>query len=269
VLRVALPAAVLVAVLAAVRAGSGRIRLLAGLALAAAVVAEVALASRYLSAELVAAAILALGIGRRPIPLRTLALVGVAAAALFVSIGILRAWDQAAGREVDFAVQRTVNRVILIEPRTLDALQTAIPAEQPFFGGLTWLRRLAPLAGRDDVPNLGYWIYPRLFPDQVVPGYAAPGLLGEAWANLGWLGLALFAAFGVLVERLGALIAIRRRMIADVAAGALLCLFVARTHALGLNGLAVVAVLVVAWRWFAAPLAGLPGDVRRVLAWRA
>ncbi len=186
VLRVALPAAVVVALLAGIRAGSGRTRLLAGMAFGAAVVAEVALASRYLSAELVAAAILALGIGRRPIPVRTLALVGVAALALFVSIGILRAWDQAAGREVDFAVQRTVNRVILIEPRTLDALQTAIPAEQPFFGGLTWLRRLAPLVGRDDVPNLGYWIYPRLFPDQVIPGYAAPGLIGEAWANLGW-----------------------------------------------------------------------------------
>ena len=224
--------------------------------------------NRYLSAELVAATILGLGIGRRPVPARALALVGVVAAVIFVTVGILRAYDQAAGREVDFALDRTVNRVLLIEPRTLDALQVSIPDEQPFFGGLTWLRRLAPLFGRDDIPNLGYWIYPRLFPDQVTPGYAAPGLIGEAWANFGWAGLAIFAALGLAVERLAALVAVRRRSIADIVSAALLTLFVARTHALGLDGLAVLVALVIGWRVLAAPLDGLGADLRRTVRWQ-
>ena len=196
-------------------------------------------------------------------------MIGLAVAVVFVAVGVLRAWDQAAGRELGFAVERTVNRILLIEPRTLDALQTVIPAEQPFFGGLTWVRRLAPWLGRDDVPNLGYWIYPRLFPDQAIPGYAAPGLVGEAWANLGWLGIALFGALGLVVERLGVLVALRRRPAADVVAASLLILFIARTHAVGLDGLAVLVVLVALWRALAAPLGGLGGDLRRVSGWRA
>jgi hypothetical protein len=268
ILRVALPAAVLVAILAAVRSGDRRAGIIAVGAFAVAVVAELALASRYLSAELVAVVVLALGIARLPVPGRALALVAIVGSILFVAVGVLRAYDQAAGHEVGFALARTVNRVLLIEPRTLDALQSAIPAEQPFFGGLTWLRRLSPWLGRDDIPNLGYWIYPRLFPDQVVPGYAAPGLIGEAWANFGWAGLTIFAALGLAVERLAALIAIRRRSIADITAAALLTLFVARTHAVGLDGLAVVVALVIGWRIVAAPLDGLGADLRRMLRWQ-
>jgi hypothetical protein len=268
ILRVALPAAVLVAILAAVRSGDRRAGIIAVGAFAVAVVAELALASRYLSAELVAVVVLALGIARLPVPGRALALVAIVGSILFVAVGVLRAYDQAAGHEVGFALARTVNRVLLIEPRTLDALQSAIPAEQPFFGGLTWLRRLSPWLGRDDIPNLGYWIYPRLFPDQVVPGYAAPGLIGEAWANFGWAGLTIFAALGLAVERLAALIAIRRRSIADITAAALLTLFVARTHAVGLDGLAVVVALVIGWRIAAAPLDGLGADLRRMLRWQ-
>jgi hypothetical protein len=157
---------------------------------------------------------------------------------------------------------------VMIEPRTLDALQAAIPADQPFFGGLTWLRRAAPLIGRDDVPNLGYWIYPRLFPGQSTPGYAAPGLIGEAWANFGWAGLTIFAALGVAVERLAALMAVRRRFVADIVAGALITLFVARTHALGLDGLGVLVALVIGWRVVAAPPDGLGGDLRRTIRWQ-
>jgi len=268
VLRVTLPAAVLVVVIRAIRADVRRARLIALGALIIAIAAEIALASRYLAAELVAAVVIGLAIAGRPIPVRALAAIGLAAAVLFVSVGILRAYDQAAGRELDFAVERTVNRVLLIQPRTLDALQTAIPAEQPFFDGLTWLRRLAPLIGRNDVPNLGYWIYPRLFPDQATPGYAAPGLIGEAWANFGWFGIGLFALLGVFVERLGALIARRRRETADVVAAALATLFVARTHALGLDGVAIVLALVVAWRVLVAPISGLAGDLRDVAGWR-
>lgn len=268
VLRVALPAAVLVAVIQAIRADTRRARTMALAAFVIAVAAELALASRYLSAELVAAVVLGVAIAGRPIPARALVVIGLIGAMLFVSVGILRAYDQAAGRELAFAAERTVNRILLIEPRTLDALQTAIPADEPFFGGLTWLRRLGPVFGRHDIPNLGYWIYPRLFPEQTTPGYAAPGLIGEAWANFGWLGLAIFAILGVLVERLGALIARRRRETADIVAAALATLFVARTHAVGLNGLVVLVVLVAAWRLLVAPIGDLAKDLRGSAAWR-
>jgi hypothetical protein len=268
VLRVALPAAVLVAVIQAIRADTRRARTMALAAFAIAVGAELALASRYLSAELVAAVVVGLAIAGRPIPGRALLVIGLVGAMLFVSVGILRAYDQAAGRELAFAAERTVNRVLLIEPRTLDALQAAIPSQEPYFGGLTWLRRLGPLFGRLDIPNLGYWIYPRLFPEQTTPGYAAPGLVGEAWANFGWLGLAIFAFLGLLVERLGALIAVRRRETADIVTAALATLFIARTHAIGLNGLVVLIVLVAAWRLLVAPVGGMAKDLRAAAAWR-
>ena len=169
-------------------------------------------------------------------------------------------------------MERTVSRVLLVQPRTLDALMDAIPAETPFFAGLTWLRRLGPLVGRDDVPNLGYWIYPRIFPDQdpTIRGYAAPGLIGEAWANLGLAGLVLFALLGLVLERLGTLIARRRSGEADLAAGALLVVILARTHALGIDGAAVLLALVVAWRLLAAAgFAPLRVDLARLARWQA
>jgi hypothetical protein len=52
-------------------------------------------------------------------------------------------------------------------------------------------------------------------------------------------------------------------------AGALAILFLARTNALGLGGLAILGTLVLVWRLLAGPAAGLGGDVRRMLAWRA
>jgi hypothetical protein len=148
----------------------------------------------------------------------------------------------------------------------LEALMSVIPAEQDHFGGLTWVRRLAPILGRDDVPNLGYWIFPRVIPGG--DGYAAPGWLGEAWANLGWAGMTLFLLLGVAMERLGALIEARRREAADIVAAACIVLFIARTHALGVVGLGVLAVLVVVWRLASGPVDGLLRDVVTVVRWR-
>ncbi len=231
---------------------------------------DLALASRYLAAELAAILFVGIGLAGWRMPVRTLAALGVAAVLLFGGAQILRAYDQAAGRELAFAVERTVNRVLLIQPRTLEALQEVIPAEQPYFGGLTWARRLGPLVGRDDIPNLGYWIYPHVFPDQDPPGYLAPGIAGEAWANFGPAGVALFALLGLAVERFGALLARRRRGTGDLIAGALAVVFIARTHALGVNGLAILIVLVVAWRLLAAGgVRSLWRDVRSTLTWRA
>jgi hypothetical protein len=264
VLRVAVPALAL-----AIALGSpgrpGR-----WLVVAAMMVLEVTLASRYLAAELLA--VLFVGIGLAGWRLRPrLVLAGALATILaFGGIQVLRAYDQAAGREVAFALERTVNRVVLVQPRTLEALQAAIPTEQPHYAGLTWLRRLGPLLGRPDIPNLGYWIYPRIFPGQDPPGYAAPGLIGEAWANFGPLGLGLFGFLGVAAERLGAFLARRRSATGDLVAGTLALVFIARTHALGLNGMVLLLLLVAVWRALAAGgLAGTRMALQDVIRWRA
>ncbi len=254
VMRVAVPAFALALALRA------RGRLWPWLVVAALLAFDIALASRYLAAELLAVLLVGIGLARWRLQPRLLLIGALVAVVAFGAIQVLRTYDQAAGRELAFAVERTVSRVVLVQPRTLEALQDVIPAEQPHFDGLTWLRRLGPLFGRPDIPNLGYWIYPRLFPGQDPPGYAAPGLIGEAWANFGALGLGLFALLGVAIERLGAFLGRRRVAAGDLVAGALAVVFIARTHALGLNGVAFLLVLVAAWRIIAA------GGLRETLA---
>jgi hypothetical protein len=263
-LRVAVPALALAIVL------GSRGRLVSWLVVAALIVLEIALASRYLAAELLAVLFIGIGLAGWRVRPRLVLAGALVAIVGFGGIQVLRAYDQAAGRELEFAMERTVNRVVLVQPRTLEALQAAIPAEQPYFAGLTWLRRLGPALGRPDIPNLGYWVYPRIFPGQTPPGYAAPGLIGEAWANFGPLGLALFALLGVSAERLGAFLSRRRYATGDLIAGTLAVVFLARTHALGLNGLAFLLVLVAVWRIVAAGgLAGTGSALRDVLRWRA
>ena len=270
-LRVALPALAIVLAVQLRRSENrapGRVAATL-VSIGALLVFEVGLASRYLAVELLAALVIALGLVRLQVSWRALLITGVIAIAAFGGIQIARAYDQAAGRELAFAIERTVNRVVLIQPRTLEAFQAVIPAETQPFAGLTWLRRAGPLLGRDDIPNLGYWIYPRLFPNQTTPGYAAPGLLGEAWANFAAAGFLLFFPFGVAVERLGSFVSRRRRGTADVVAGSLAILFVARTHALGLNGVVLLLVIVAAWRILAAGgVRGLGEDLRTTMRWR-
>ena len=273
VLRVTVPALALVLVLGTrgrASIAAARRRRAAWLAVGLLVALDIILASRNHVAELLAVVFVGIGLAGWQLRPRRLAALAVVAVLVFGGIQILRSYDQAAGRELAFAVERTINRVVLIQPRTLEALQDAIPAEQPYFGGLTWVRRLGPVLGRPDIPNLGYWVYPRLFPGQEPPGYAAPGIIGEAWANLGPAGLILFLLLGLVAERLGAFLALRRRATVDLVAGALLVVFLARTHALGVNGLAVLVVLVIGWRFLAAGgLAVTWRSLRDVLAWRA
>jgi hypothetical protein len=267
-LRVAIPGAVLAAIVVFLRTRSRTAGWIAVALLAVGLLFDIALASRYLAVELVAAGVLAAGLAGARLPRAAVIAVGATAVLVFGGIQVLRAYEQAEGHEVMFGVSRTVERLFIIQPRTLEALQAEIPAHQPFFGGLTWLREFGPALGRPDIPNLGYWIYPRLFPGQEPPGYAAPGLIGEAWANFGAAGILLFAGLGVAVERAAALVAQRRLATADIAAAALLVLFIARTHALGLNGLAVLVVLVLAWRLFVGRPAGLVDDLVATLRWR-
>ena len=259
-LRVAVPAGLVAAAVIASVVGSTRVRLALGAAVAIAIAAEIALASRYLAAELVAAIVIGLALVGRQLAGRRLAFVVVVGAIVFVVVGVLRAYGEAGDDPIRFALERSVNRILLIQPRTLDAIQVAIPGEVPYFGGLTWVRRLAPLLGRDDVPNLGYWIYSRLFPGQGLAGYAAPGVLGEAWANFGPFGVVVPAALGVVAERLGAAVTTHRRSAADLAAGGLAILFLARTHAVGVDGLIVLAVILAGWRLVAAPVGVLRLD---------
>ena len=200
---------------------------------------EAGLASRYLSAELVAAIVLGLAIAGRPVPSAGLAAVGLVAAVVVRCVGILRAYDQAAGRS---STLRSIGASIDPADRAADARR---PPDRR--SRRTHLLRRADLGPtpctdarvattfRTSVLDL-----PPPFPDQATAGYAAPGLVGEAWANFGWLGLGLFALVGALVERLGALIAIATPRGATSSAAALATLFVARTHALGLDGVAIL-----------------------------
>ena len=74
---------------------------------------------------------------------------------------------------------------------------------------------------------------------------------------------------GVIAERLGAFLSLRRHATGDLIAGTLAVVFLARTHALGLNGLAFLLVLVVIWRLIAAGgLAGTRSALWDVLRWR-
>jgi hypothetical protein len=267
--RVAVPALAVVWLLdsAAGRPPFGR-SWLAPLALVAGVGFTAALGGRYLPLELGAAVVLAWLLSGRGVPARAALLAGFLAAAVFVGFGVVRAGDQAAGDPLRFAVERTASRLFLVQPRTLAALQDRIPAEEPYFLGTSWLRRLGPLLGRE-IPNLGYWIYPRVVPGQQdTAGYAAPGLIGEAWANFGPAGIGLFVLLGAACERLGALAVRRRTRSVDLAAAAMAILFVARTHALGLMGLALLLGLVLAWRWLAGADDGLRRDLAATLRWR-
>ena len=210
------------------------------------------LASRYLVVELVSGVVLAWLLTGRPIPFRAAAVVALVGLIGFVAIGVLRAPEDFATGTGSVAAQRTISRLFLVQPRTLDALMTAIPADEPYFLGLTWVRRVGPLVGRHDIPNLGYWIYPKVVDQpQDVAGYAAPGLIGEAWANFGPGGVVLFLLLGVAMEGLAAWVATHRARTVDIAAASLAILFVARTHALGLLGLALLLGLVLGWRLLA------------------
>jgi hypothetical protein len=243
-------------------------RVVAWLALALTVGFGLLLASRYLPLELIAIVLVAWLLAGRRVALRPALLVAVGAAVLFVAILLVRNVERTDMRPLEFAAERTVSRVFLVQPRTLAALQHRIPAEQPYFLGLTWLRRVGPLIGRPDIPNLGYWIFPDVVAGSTDQGYAAPGLLGEAWANFGVGGLLLFVLLGIACERLGAVVAARCQRVVDVVAGAMAIVFVARTHAVGVLGLAVLLGLVLLWRWVAGQDAGFLRTLAAAPVWR-
>ncbi|OGN88393.1 MAG: hypothetical protein A2X23_05365 [Chloroflexi bacterium GWC2_73_18] len=247
-----LPPAALVAVAVALaRRRRSDLLVAAGVA-GATVVLELALASRALPAELgVTAFLLAWWSGWRVRP-RTVIALGVASVVAFAAVQVVRVATfrdfETVEETVVFGVKRTVDRVVLIQPRTLEVLATRIPGERPYALGGTYLRWLSPLLGGEAEEPLGTWAYRQLFPQQDPPGFASPGLLGELWANWGPFALAGMFAFGIAAQRLGGLTASVGPAAEDAVFAAVVAVAFARAYATSLNGLLLSLAAILAWR---------------------
>jgi len=260
------PPAALVALAVALSTGRARDRWIAAAAVAGVAGLEIALASRALPLELAIEALLvAWWAGRR---LSAQAAAGLAAAALvlFVGIQLVRVGPEGgfsgAADVGAFAVRRTIDRVLLIHPRTLDLVATDIPAREPYFLGATYVRRLAILLGQEERPSLGYWIYERLFPGEP-GGFAAPGLLGEAWANGGpILAVAIMLVLGIVAQAIGRRLASLPRGPTNLAFAALVSVAIARSYATSLNGLLLTLAVTTGW-WLATTRRDTSDDIPR------
>ena len=259
------PPAVLVAVGVALARPTRRAIVVAALAAGAVTVLMILVASRALPLGLaVAALLLAWWAGHRP-RRRLWLTIGGAALALFVGVQLLRVTGPgfASGSDFgSFVVGRTIDRILLIQARTVELVAAEIPGSEPYFGGSTYLRWLAAVRGEAPPEALGFWIYDRLYPDQQ-GGFATPGILGELWANGGFLlvlpGMALF---GLLAQLAGRLVARIGPGVADRVFAALLVLAFARTYATSLNGLILTLAVALAWR-LAVTAPSMPGWLRR------
>ena len=245
------PPAALVTFAIALSSGTARDRWVAAAALVGVGGLEIALASRALPLELAIEALLVAWWAGRRLSARVAAAMAAAALVMFVGIQLVRVGPEGgfsgAGDVGAFAVRRTVDRVVLIHPRTLDLVATEIPAREPYFLGATYVRRLAILLGADERPSLGYWIYERLFPGET-GGFAAPGVLGEAWANGGpILAMAIMLALGLLAQAIGRRLAALPPGPTNLAFAALVSVAIARSYATSLNGLLLTLAFATAW----------------------
>lgn len=223
-------------------------------ALAAVGVLEIAFASRALPLELgLAALLVALWAGRR-LGRRGWLLVG--AAVVLVFYGVLFARMAPAGRFSDpldtlmFAVNRAIDRVVLIQPRTVDVVVDVYPAEAPYVAGASYFRWLDSLRGGAPPPPLGTELFHRLFPSEPPGGFVAPGLLAEAYANFGpvWA-LLVMVALGALAARVGLWLPHGSPDAATLALAGLVVVALLRTYATSLNGFLLTFGAAVGW-WF-------------------
>lgn len=209
------------------------------------------IASRALLFEFALELLLIVAWAGRRLPKRAWASIGAAGLVLFIGIQLGRVGPDSSfsgpGDVGQFVVTRTVNRVVLIHPRTLEIVASTIPDEEPSFGLSSYLRRLTILTGEPARPSLGYWIYERLFPGQP-GGFAAPGVLGEAWANGGpvWVVLVM-GLFGAGAHLAGGFLARLPTGAADRALAALVVLATARAYATSLNGMLLTLIVAVGW----------------------
>ena len=248
------PPAALVAFAFALSTGQARDRWIAAAALAGVGGLEIALASRALPLELAIEALLIAWWAGRRLSARAAGALAAAALVLFVGIQLVRVGPEGgfsgAADVGAFAVRRTIDRVLLIHPRTLDLVATEIPDREPYFLGATYVRRLAILLAQEERPSLGFWIYERLFPGET-GGFAAPGVLGEAWANGGpILAIAIMLALGVLAQAIGRRLVALPRGPTNLAFAALVSVAIARSYATSLNGLLLTLAVATAW-WVA------------------
>ena len=128
---------------------------------------------------------------------------------------------------------------------------TTIPGEEPYFGGSTYVRRLAVLLGQEDRPSLGFWLYERLFPAS--PAASRPrvsrakrGRMGDRSSSR-----ASWRRSGCLAAWLGRATARLPGGPADRAFAALVVVAVARTYATSLNGFLLTLLAAAVW-WFLA-----------------
>jgi hypothetical protein len=256
VFRWLVPAAALVALAVALATRTPRAWLIAAGALGATAALEILSASRALPFELGLAAILVAWWAGRRFRLGTWVLLVAAAAAIFLGVlfarvapegGFSGPLDAAA-----FAANRTVGRIALIQPRTVDLVVESFPGDEPYLLGTTYVRWTAALRGQQTPPSLGAWLFGRLFPGEPPGGFAAPGLLAEGYANFGPVfALLLMAALGVGAELLGRIVAAAPPDAVTRAAAALLAVALLRTYATSLNGFLLTVAVTTLW-WLAA-----------------
>jgi hypothetical protein len=249
------PAAVLALALAWTK-DDRRLVIAASLAVLAVLGLELGLASRALPLELLAALLLVAWWAGRRLRRRALVLLATTAVVAFVVVQLARVAPAAipGGDRLAFAVERTVDRVVLIAPRTIELAVELVPVQEPYFGGATYVRRLVGLMGGETPPILGYWLFERLFPGQP-GGFAAPGILAEAWVNGGpVLSLGGMFAWGIAGYLLSRWATRSLPDVVDRVFWAFLAVAFARAYATSLNGFVATAGALLVWRLVAAEL---------------
>ncbi len=251
------PPAALVVFATALASPSRRRWLAAAIALGSAGGILFLTASRALPMELALACLLLMWWAGRRLTRRMWLGLGALTLLFFIGVQLLRVGPHGNFRDIfdvgGFAANRTVERVVLIQSRTLELIAVQIPSQQPYYLGETYLRWLAPLFGAAPPQALGTWLFQQVFPGSA-QGFVTPGMIGELWANGGVAAtLGGMAAFGLAVQWLGRLIGRFDRGPADRVLAALLVVAVARTYAMSLNGVVLTVLMAVAWRIVVAP----------------
>jgi hypothetical protein len=247
------PPVAIAAVGLALATGRREARIVAGLAVIAVFGLEILAASRALPFEFGLAALLVVAWAGRRLRIGAWVLVGVAAGAIFLGVLFARVVPEGGFSgpldALGFAVERTVGRVVLIGPRTVDIVVETFPEDRPFLGGSTYTRWVDRLVGDEPPPALGSVLFELLFPDEPPGGFVAPGVLAEAYANFGTpFALLLMMGLGIAVGVVGRWLAWAPTDPATRALAGLIVVALVRTTATSLVG-AVLTIGAAALWW--------------------